>query len=77
MRIFRCKTCHHHLRYGRNVCSVCYSSSPIANRKWVLLTLLAVMVGLSSSLMPFFYSIFVARLDMIQPEPLFWQTMAV
>ncbi|WP_256432935.1 hypothetical protein [Martelella soudanensis] len=42
-----------------------------------MLTLLAVMVGLSSSLMPFFYSIFVARLDMIQPEPLFWQTMAV
>ncbi len=77
MRIFKCKKCHHRLRYGQKVCSLCYAPSPAANRSWFLLTLLAVMVGLTSCLFPYFYSAFGVRVDMIPPDSLLWRTMAV
>ena len=77
MRLFRCGNCRHRLRYGGVVCSVCYTPSPFANRKWFLLTFIVAMTGLISSVFPFLSSTFGAGLDAIQPVPLFWQTTAV
>ncbi|AQZ51348.1 MULTISPECIES: hypothetical protein [Martelella] len=54
MRIFKCKKCHHHLRYGTNDCSICYTPSPIANRKWALPAFLVVIIGLVAVLISFF-----------------------
>jgi len=77
MRLFRCSNCRHRLRYGRAVCSVCYTPTPFANRKWFLLTFIVAMVGLTSSVFPFFSSTFGAGVDAIQPDPSFWRTTAV
>lgn len=77
MRFFRCGNCRHRLRYGRDVCSVCYAPTPFVNRKWFLLTFIFAIVGLTFSLIPFFSSAFGAGVDVIHPETPFWQTTAV
>ncbi|MBB4122961.1 putative nucleic acid-binding Zn ribbon protein [Martelella radicis] len=38
MRIYHCKYCSHHLRFGRKICSRCYQPTPLRNRfgNWAL-----------------------------------------
>ncbi|WP_305969959.1 MULTISPECIES: hypothetical protein [unclassified Mameliella] len=43
IRIFRC-SCNHRLRYGVSTCRYCFNPTPIWNRWWLPLVLLA-MIG--------------------------------
>ena len=42
IRIFRC-SCNHRLRYGASSCSYCFRPTPIWNRWWLPLVLVAVI----------------------------------
>lgn len=42
IRIFRC-SCNHQLRYGVSSCSYCFRPTPIWNRWWLPLVLVAVI----------------------------------
>jgi hypothetical protein len=44
MRLFRCSVCHHKLRYGARVCSVCWQRTSLLNRRTTPFVMIALIV---------------------------------
>lgn len=48
LRLFHCKHCNHHLRFGSSECGYCFRSTPLKNRKftWALIAA-SLLIGLA------------------------------